>query len=203
MNDFLNSFSNIPANIIASFSQINMTLDLAIKLVAAYFFIIWCAFIIWTVKDITARSGNILVQVFCILIVIVLTPVLGLPIYLLIRPANKYQNEGQGEILQEAFVCPKCGEEVEEDFFFCPHCRAELLFKCEKCGKLCESTWSACPYCGKEKAGEKDEKTPLKKKAPPAEENQEKKIPIEEVKSEEIKTEVVSDPALDVLENEG
>lgn len=198
MNDFLNSFSDIPANIMANLSQVHFTLDLIIKLVLAYFIVIWCAFIIWTVKDITARSGNILVQVFCILVVIVLTPILGLPIYLLIRPANKYQTETM-ESVQDAFSCPKCGGEVEEDFFFCPHCKHELLFKCQKCGKLCESTWHACPYCGTEKTIQEEIKTVVKKQIAVEEVSEkEQEIPKNTKTEDEEKAEI---PEMEPTEN--
>lgn len=70
----------------ASITSANMSLDLIIKLLLGYFFIIWAAFIIWVIKDITNRTANIFVQALSIFIIIFFTPLFGLPIYLLIRP---------------------------------------------------------------------------------------------------------------------
>lgn len=85
-----------------------------VKFVVIYFFALWIAFIIWIIKDITNRTTNLAFQVFCLLIIIVLTPIFGLPIYLLIRPRmtifEKYYEETEFEEDEEA-------EEEEEEVF--------------------------------------------------------------------------------------
>lgn len=57
--------------------------------------------------------------------------------------------------LKEGFVikknCPKCGEEVEEDWVFCPNCEEELDKKVYCINKSCKrevkAHWKKCPTC--------------------------------------------------------
>ncbi len=142
----------------------NITLDWIIKFGVLYFFIIWWAFIIWIVKDITNRTTNLFLQVLSILIMIIFTPILGLPIYLLIRPSStifeKYHEGFEDEditeweeenveniIKKDVFLCPFCSKHIDEDFLYCPFCKEKLTQKCEKCHKDLKVFWVACPYC--------------------------------------------------------
>ncbi|NCP76641.1 hypothetical protein GW830_00645 [bacterium] len=88
MDTLLSLLETVRSFFMGIFSVIsaNMSIDLGIKLVLGYFFIIWAAFIIWVIKDITNRTTNILVQTISIFIILFFTPIFGLPIYLLIRP---------------------------------------------------------------------------------------------------------------------
>lgn len=142
----------------------NITVDWIIKFAVLYFFIIWWAFVIWVVKDITNRTTNIFVQFISIVLVIILTPIFWLPIYLLIRPRNtifeKYYEEADLEeeeneevVLEEEveeikeYGCPKCWKLIKEDFHFCPYCEFELIKSCTKCEKNLKSDWKVCPFC--------------------------------------------------------
>ncbi len=62
-----------------------ITLEFVFKFLVVYFFIIWVALIVWVIKDISIRTNNLYFQVFCVLLIFVLTP-LWVFIYLLIRP---------------------------------------------------------------------------------------------------------------------
>ncbi len=44
--------------------------------------------------------------------------------------------------------CPQCGEQVREDFVFCPKCGAELLTACPECHRAVDAGWTHCAYCG-------------------------------------------------------
>ena len=179
----------------------NITLDGIIKFAILYFFIIWWAFIIWVVKDITNRTTNILVQVLSILIVILFTPIFWLPIYLLIRPRTTifekyYEEETQLESEEddeeiphpnplpevegkEMLKCPHCEKQIENDFQFCPYCKEKLTKKCEKCNKDIKIYWSNCPYCGeKEKKVGNDGNRSVQKKP---EQKEKIKVKIEKV----------------------
>lgn len=150
----------------------NITVDAVIKFTLLYFFILWCAFIIWIVKDITNRTTNVFLQVFSILIVIFLTPIFWLPIYLLMRPRRtifeKYYEEDElndEAILEEevedeedSYNCPKCQKEVKEDYKFCPYCEFNLSKDCQKCSKHLRVDWKACPYCWEHQTNEKPKK---------------------------------------------
>jgi len=63
----------------------NSTPEFAFKFVIAYFFISWISIIVWVIKDISIRTSSVLFQIFCVLLVLIWTP-LALPIYLLFRP---------------------------------------------------------------------------------------------------------------------
>ena len=168
---FLGIFSNMSSN---------MSIDLGIKLVLGYFFIIWAAFIIWVIKDITNRTTNILVQTLSIFIILFFTPIFGLPIYLLIRPRatlfEQYYEEEEVEEsvdeLEEFYHCPGCNHKVSRDFKFCPKCALELTVSCLSCRKQIHTDWTLCRYCG-----EKD----IVPEKPAAEEKKSKKIAVEKV----------------------
>jgi hypothetical protein len=52
----------------------NVTLELAVKIIVGYFFIVWIALIVWVIKDISVRTNSIFFQIFCVLTILVLTP---------------------------------------------------------------------------------------------------------------------------------
>gem|GEM_PF-1918682 len=65
----------------------NMTLDLGIKIAVIYLLLLWLGVAIRVTKDILNRTNSILLQMFCILLILVGTP-LGIFLYLLIRPSR-------------------------------------------------------------------------------------------------------------------
>jgi len=155
-----------------------VTLEFMIKFCVIYFFIVWIGLIIWVARDISYRTNNLLYQIFCILIMILLTP-LWVFIYLLIRPRrNMYQKcsseiEWNLEILSsivqerieddteleesEELVCLNCEQEIESDFIICPHCKCSLKDTCHECHKIIREWWKVCPYC-QTKQKKKDKK---------------------------------------------
>ncbi|EKD30152.1 MAG: hypothetical protein ACD_78C00136G0003 [uncultured bacterium (gcode 4)] len=177
MNNLLSFLETVRSFFVGTFSEIssNMSLDLGIKLVLGYFFIIWGAFIIWVIKDITNRTTNILIQALSIFIILFFTPIFGLPIYLLIRPRatlfeQYYEEEEEKELtddLEEFYHCPGCNHAVSRDFKFCPKCAFELTVSCPSCKKQIHTDWALCPYCGEKnitlKKQKKDKKISLEK----------------------------------------
>ncbi len=134
------------------------TLDTAIKFMVMYVMIIWLAVIIWVIKDITHRTTNLLIQVLSILLVVIFTPVFGLPVYLLIRPRTtlfeQYYEATSLEELEKSplqdtdhISCGFCGKDIQKDFKFCPHCSHELLDACPSCSTPVQSQWEYCPQC--------------------------------------------------------
>ena len=169
LNNLTNSIINFYNFVISSIS-----IDSVIKFSVIYFFILWWAFVIWVIKDITNRTTNILLQVVSLLIVIFLTPIFWLPVYLLLRPRTtifeKYYEEGwfddEEAILEEekedVFTCPKCGKEVTSEFNFCPYCETKLTLDCPKCNKTLRADWKMCPYCGNHDLDKKTKKEGMK-----------------------------------------
>ena len=110
---------------------------------------------IWTFRDIHARSRDILAQMLATLLVIAL-PVIGLVIYLMLRPretlAEAYERSLEQEALLQAIeepeVCPGCGQRVKGDYLYCPACHTRLKRACPACDRPLHLRWSLCPYCG-------------------------------------------------------
>ncbi len=116
---------------------------------------LWLGMVLWTFRDIRARTRDIVAQIFATAIVGVLT-VPGLIIYLLIRPhetlTEAYERALEQEALLQAIeepeVCPSCGAKTRADFLYCPYCHTQLKKTCPSCGQTLQLEWNICPYCG-------------------------------------------------------
>lgn len=171
-------------------------LDMGIRIAGAYLVAVWLASVIWTVRDITDRTGNLFIQTFSVLLVVIFTPILGLPLYLLIRPrttlAERYYEEAGLHESEYVSECPRCHTEVGEDYRFCPHCGEELLDECAACGAPKNKDWKFCASCGSNgKPVAAEEKKSVAKKAPKIEKAK------EESKKEESLDEPEKKPAKD------
>jgi hypothetical protein len=110
---------------------------------------------IWTFRDIRSRSRDVLAHVLATLLVVVL-PVIGLVIYLMLRPretlADVYERSLEQEALLQAIeepeICPGCGQRVRGDYLYCPACHTKLKTSCPICNRPLHLRWSLCPYCG-------------------------------------------------------
>ncbi|NWG16614.1 MAG: zinc ribbon domain-containing protein [Chloroflexi bacterium] len=114
----------------------------------------WLALVIWTYRDMRARSRDVLAQLGLTLMVAVLT-VPGLLIYLLLRPRETLGEAYERSLEEEALLqeieekpkCPGCSQRVQDDWQACPHCHTRLKKPCLRCGKMLELSWQLCPYC--------------------------------------------------------
>jgi len=112
------------------------------------------AIIIWTFRDMRARSRDVMAQIVVGVMVAVLN-VPGLLVYLFLRPretlAEAYERSLEEEALlqeiEEKPICPGCRQRVESDWQACPHCHTRLKKACPRCGKMLELSWDLCPYC--------------------------------------------------------
>ncbi len=144
LESLLNSFKSI------------LSLDVFLKIILAYSLIIWLACAVWVIKDITTRTTSIFVQVFAILLIILFTPIFGLPIYLLIRPRTtlfeQYYEETSLETLESEEIeqtrCKHCQLSIHSDAVFCPHCGTAQWTICKKCGAKMAADWQFCAACG-------------------------------------------------------
>jgi RNA polymerase subunit RPABC4/transcription elongation factor Spt4 len=136
--------------------------------VIAYMGLLWLAIIIWVTRDSINRSTSLLFQTFSILINI-LVPILGVLLYLIIRPGktnmDRYYEELEHKMLMEGSeerntTCEKCLTLVDKDYTFCPNCGTKTKKTCTKCKKHFPGIWDICPYCG----AEHEEKTADKHK---------------------------------------
>ena len=114
----------------------------------------WLALIIWTFRDMRARSRDIFAQILAALLVAVLF-LPGWVIYWMLRPketlAEAYERSLEEEALlqgiEEALVCPGCGTRVQGEFVVCPNCHTKLKKPCQNCGRALNLRWGVCPYC--------------------------------------------------------
>lgn len=137
--------------------------------VLSYFGLLWLSIIIWVTRDSINRSGSLLFQTFSILINI-LVPILGVLLYLIIRPGQtnleRYYEELEHKALAEGaeennIACANCMTLVSKDYKFCPGCGSQVKKACKKCRKSIPTIYNICPYCGSE-----DEDKPEMKKKP-------------------------------------
>jgi hypothetical protein len=123
----------------------------------AYTAALYFASIVWTYRDIMARTRDIFTIVLSLVLVILL-PFIGLVLYIVLRPretlSEAYERSLEEEYLlqdiEDSEICPSCKRRVSPDFLYCPHCRTKLRDECENCGRPISVRWAACPYCGKQ-----------------------------------------------------
>lgn len=129
-------------------------------IVLGYFGLLWLSIIIWVTRDALARSSNLFFQAISILLNI-LIPILGVVIYLIIRPEKTQMEryyeklessvlEGEERQLESKLTCHRCLNEVHENYAFCPKCAYQLKKICPGCKKSFSDEWTLCPFCGKE-----------------------------------------------------
>ena len=127
---------------------------IAIGVAAAYLILFWLSLVIWTARDIHARSSSGFIRVLCVLLVLFLF-LPGLLLYILLRPRHTLEQTYQAALNEEVLLrqlagnlkCPVCHQRVEKEWIVCPKCHAHLQKKCEECGRFIQAEWDVCPYC--------------------------------------------------------
>ena len=116
---------------------------------------LWLAVVIWAYRDVCARSRSSAAVALTVLLVALL-PIIGLVIYLLLRPRETLTEAYDRALEQEALlqqiedkpVCPTCARPTERAWFLCPTCHTHLRQPCPNCRSPLELHWDICPYCG-------------------------------------------------------
>lgn len=135
-------------------SAVIVALQVIIAFVAAFALALWVSMIIWTFRDVKARSRDIFAVLLATLMVVVFGP-LGLLLYFLLRPpvtlAELYERSLEEEALlqdlSERPRCPGCSRLVEGEWVVCPDCHTRLKKVCHSCGERLHLRWTVCPYC--------------------------------------------------------
>ena len=111
---------------------------------------LWVVAILRTMKDIASRTNNVFVQVLCILLVWLTTPIIGIPLYLLFRPVRyKWDRMWRREALAMQNVqCYGCGTRNPLFHDHCLSCGSELTVKCKECKHHYQLHYEFCPACG-------------------------------------------------------
>ena len=131
------------------------TAKLAAVLVGGYLFLIWIASILWAYRDIRGRTRDPVSQLIGVSIVTAV-PLVGIPIYALVRPRDTLREAYDRQLEQEAILsdlhsvstCPNCRRPVDDDWMICAYCSHSLKQPCSTCSKLLMNAWRRCPYCG-------------------------------------------------------
>ncbi|CAG0988547.1 MAG: zinc ribbon domain-containing protein [Anaerolinea sp.] len=115
---------------------------------------LWMGLVLWTWRDMKARSREPVAQLAAALVVAVLN-VFGLIIYLLLRPRETLTEAYERSLEEEALLqgieekpaCPGCGRPAQNRWQVCPYCHTRLKKTCANCKELLELGWNLCPYC--------------------------------------------------------
>jgi len=136
---------------------------------------LWLSLVIWTLRDIRARSRSRLTWLLATLVVVVLF-LPGMVVYLILRPPRTIDQEYQLALNEEAILqsieekpkCPGCNQKTADDWTICPWCHTRLRKKCPQCGRLVELQWNLCPFCTTPSQGSHRGKTDPEPALPPA-----------------------------------
>jgi len=114
----------------------------------------WISIIIWTYRDMRARSRDSLTRLLMSALVAILN-IPGLLIYILLRPRETLSEAYERSLEEEALLqeieekptCPGCGHNVQSDWQACPYCHTRLKKSCLNCAYLMDLSWDLCPHC--------------------------------------------------------
>ncbi|HZP57473.1 MAG TPA: zinc ribbon domain-containing protein [Dehalococcoidia bacterium] len=128
---------------------------IAAIILTAYLIVMWIGALVWTYRDVQARTRDPFTHGISVLLVLLFN-LPGILLYLILRPketlAEAYDRRLGAEALlqeiQDQATCPTCRRKISEDFLTCPYCRSGLRVPCASCGRALATTWVACPYCG-------------------------------------------------------
>ncbi len=134
--------------------DLESTLTMAAAIVIAYLSLIWVTTILWAYRDIRGRSRDPL-AILIGLSLVTLLPLVGIPLYLVLRPTSTLLQAYDRQLEQEAILselhsvsaCPNCRRPVQDEFQVCPHCAISLKEPCRHCGQLLMHAWHHCPFC--------------------------------------------------------
>ncbi len=124
---------------------------------ATYVYVVWILLmlyrvlaILWTLKDISARTNSIAWQILAVLLVALWTPFVGLPIYLFLRPMryNRDRLWWREALSAQVASCPSCAKKNPLHHEFCTYCGQQMAVKCKECKSSYQWVFDYCPQCG-------------------------------------------------------
>lgn len=123
---------------------------LRINIVAVFLIFLRVVAIIWTTKDIINRTNSFSLQVISIVMVTFLTPLIGLPLYFLVRPLSyKRDRIPRREACASNLVpCYNCHTLNPKEYVCCIACGERLKVKCKECWNSYAHSFAYCNICG-------------------------------------------------------
>ena len=117
--------------------------------VIIFFIFLWIISIVWVAKDILARTNATGLQVASILLVTFLTPVLGLPLYHIIRPVSLKKDliPWREANALNLVACVNCRTLNPKEYDCCMACGEKLKIHCKECNHQYPLTYAYCPMC--------------------------------------------------------
>jgi RNA polymerase subunit RPABC4/transcription elongation factor Spt4 len=142
---------------------------------AAFLAALWLSLVLWTFRDIRARTRDPMLRILGTMVVALLF-LPGVIVYMILRPRRTMEEEYQQSLEEEALLqsiedsqlCPGCGRRVKDNWLVCPSCHSKLKKNCHNCGKLMELPWNLCPFCGTPAPGMRRENLSLDEALRPA-----------------------------------
>jgi len=120
------------------------------------YIVVWCVVffwfitVVWVAKDAASRSRGIRWQIWSIMLVTLLTPLFGLPLYLALRPSEfKLNTLARREALDiQTTRCKKCKTVNLYTFVHCVYCSNTLAHECKQCKNTYPDDFPYCNSCG-------------------------------------------------------
>ena len=105
---------------------------------------LWC--VLWAFKDIATRTRNVAFQLLCGLIAGI--PIIGLPIYFLLRPTRQLDDKDWRETTTFDYtLCPGCNTINNRNHNYCINCWNMLRTECKECKENFWLDFAYCPNC--------------------------------------------------------
>ena len=122
------------------------TLVIVIVWIIAFF---WIIAIIRTAKDISARTNSSFFHIISVLLVFLLTPIIGIPLYLAIRPIwyKRDKTPWRDSFLTNSSMCQKCWTLNPKEYKNCIRCWEKLKTTCKECNNEYPNEYHYCPIC--------------------------------------------------------
>lgn len=116
------------------------------------FVLFWIFTLLRVAKDISRRTNHLGTQVICIFIIVLLTPIIWLPVYFLLRPITRkdvllQQQEITDLLHAQTVSCYACGWANTHEHMFCVFCWEKLKQACPTCKKRFVIWYLYCPFC--------------------------------------------------------
>ncbi len=121
-----------------------------IKGIIIFLIFLWIVSIIWVARDVSSRTSSSPLQIVSILLVTFFTPVIGLPLYLVIRPIQQTKDTipWREACATSLVVCYNCKTLNPKEYTCCIACWEQLKVKCKECWNTYPHDYYYCNVCG-------------------------------------------------------